>query len=179
MFTHLLRFDEDMIQWAQWMVRQIELYTSMSRKLVVKISFGFTTSTLCILFVVAGLAKFSDMALIFVFFYFLLCCLWLREQFYEFKKNTPQGQLPASISLRRISRFYCWWVALLWAHVEIVALAELSLSFAQLLFFVCITSQLYMLLLQEYLLCTTSLPPGEKEKRKQERATRNVAPNAG
>jgi hypothetical protein len=169
--------DHKLIGTAQWAVRQIELFTSHTRQdalvfvlmLFRYIIAGESVWTFLSFLSEDGLAG-TVMAVVSVCVPFAIIYQILAMKIEE--KEKP-GVLPACIVERAGLRkgFFC----LLTVHSVVIAVLNLLgegvgnlISFLPVLF--------YCPMALEYLMCTTSLPPGEKDRKKQEREARNMAP---
>lgn len=180
--------DSKLINFFQWMIRQFELYTQIQRKNIV----NFAITIVKLLF-----AMFVLLSLFFIFFqknffdsviYLALTLMVISVYYPSFKKtlalsnrNYPPGILPEEIVSRRADRISgcilavplnCIPLSLLMAiserssEVDVVELGQWT-AFG--LLYNCV-------LLVEYLLCTTSLPPGEKQRKEEEREMKYLTP---
>ena len=87
------------------------------------------------------------------------------------QKEMP-GVLPKEIVTRITIRKIFWLLVLSWLIYNRFVEFSLFTEFAGL-------STPFFTLFVEYMLCTTSLPPGEKERQKQEKEMKNLAPAQG
>jgi hypothetical protein len=133
---------------AQYVVRQLELYTEVKRdRLFTKL---------------IKVSKFAERLSIFFFFdSFITNDI---ELIHTEKKNDIT--LPKEIITRRKERGDRL------IQFTIFLLLFLATSYVWILGTLCYA----ILLILEYLLCTTSLPPGEKEARKKAKETRSLTP---
>jgi hypothetical protein len=174
----LTKLDENLIGFSQWAIRQVELFTTITRKNIIN-------STLILLFLVQTylfvfhLIRFNLLVLVIVVGPFtkeaisLLIASWITER---------PGTLPRAINERRQTRLVilCLGIGLL-AAVFVPVLLLLSRTnegFFQPVtaLILCHMMPIILAAVAEYLLCTSSLPPGEKVKRLAERELRNAVP---
>lgn len=179
--------DNKLIALAQWVERQFELLTPVSRKDLISVAINMFCTCVVIHLLFQLVVNYQRPA------YLLLVGIvaWYlydkqAELRKESKKEEKQGVLPAAINERRFPR-------LLWLYAAVInflfsipkAFFLLTIDFeddlVSLLSWVYLMSFIVVpiaLSLAEYLLCTTSLPPGEKERKKQEKEMRKAVPTA-
>lgn len=167
--------DSHLINFFQWIVRQLELFTLITRKEVININLllikwlNIIWATLLVVFSLI----FPEFNLLF----FVLVCFpfhFIYSLIKETHEKQVQGNFLPKETLSRIGTrrfglfvlvFFSAWSA--WHNWSI----EVNVMVAP---FVC--AFYFFLLCVEYLLCTKSLPPGEKEKKKVEREMKNTKP---
>lgn len=177
------KIDNTLIVWAQWTVRQFELYTPIERKHLI----GFFISVLrCTLIVWAVISVIMAVLIISpdIFIVGAVGIFTNYGYFLSYKKlankEPSKDVLPEEIISRYIFRMaYC-----------LISISSLLLL--PLMYLLCISPQgdillftmfvmvffanfcFYFFNFLEYLFCTISLPPGEKQKRREEKETRNM-----
>ncbi len=167
--------DNRLINLAQWIVRQIELFTSYTRNEIGKVLLLIEKYYLVPAFIFTLL--FSEN--FFGFFVLLIITLankiMVKDQRKAFnaQKEKLNSVLPKEIHERIFERAFSlllssvFFFMLLWSIASTKRFDLLStmmyFSYFGLLFF-------------EYFLCTTSLPPGEKKKEKVEREAKKMSP---
>ncbi len=168
--------DNKLIKGAQWMVRQFELYTSLTRRDLYYFFqvYGSTMTGFTVL--LAGTTN--------VFLLMGIYCSWLVSIKNENRRQTSSDILSSAILTRRFLRvvsfeatifLFLIVTALLQCDPEMVA--EMSWFRIGYGYWVLLSPMISITTL-EYLLCTTSLPPGEKERRRQEKEMQNAFPAA-
>ncbi len=190
----LQKIDSSLIDTVQWVVRQVELFTPVTRK---ALAIYTSKAILCSVIIFATALSFSTLITssigsytYFMFFNVILCfCNWKELHPFLIKKQ-EQGILPQEIKTRERVRLYLLQVHLFFVPViiflSITTSKETVLSVfpdlasknspidavvnIALLMFIALIS------IAEYILCTISLPPGEKERRALEKETRNLIP---
>jgi hypothetical protein len=172
--------DSRVIGGLQWFVRQLELYTFLTRRMVLMalllVVMGLVVTRTCVGIQLTGLMDPLGSWIAFGFFatlpYFL--------SVYDLAKGkSVYGFLPKEIVTRCFHRgmsaglvFGTLLFYLGWRGFEIRDQTDfLSYFCVKIIFWESIVFWLV-----EYFLCTTSLPPGEKEKKKQERGMGNTSP---
>lgn len=171
MFKVLDQIDTAFIFCAQWVIRQIELFTSYTRNDIGDIMLRIEKYYLIPAFAVVLLFKIDE---IFVFPFLFLSIkfakpnLSILKKRFEAQKKIQNETLPKEINECKPQRllgiianiFFCF-----------VTFKGVQSVVCQLMFLYFISFNLF-----EYFLCTTSLPPGEKRKREQEKETKNMLP---
>jgi hypothetical protein len=172
--------DSRVIGGLQWFVRQLELYTFLTRRMVLMalllVVMGLVVTRTCVGIQLTGLMDPLGSWITFGFFATLPHFL---SVYGLAKGKSVYGFLPKEIVTRYFSRamsaglmvgtllFYLgWW------RFEIRDQADFLMYFCVKIIF----WESIIFWLVEYFLCTTSLPPGEKEKKKQERGMGNTSP---
>ena len=184
----LSTIDAKTISFFQWIVRQFELYTEIKREGILKLHLSILKYLLTILILLASinavLAKAEWGGYVF-FFLLTLPAIFISfiPIYFELqklsKKKSPKQTLPKEIT----SRSFCrkGFFLLLSIHFPVAFFLMPSDFFSKItepinfVLFVlwCTVCSLYIL---ENLLCTTSPPPGEKEKRKLEKEMKSMVP---
>lgn len=189
--------DNFLISRMQWVVRQIELFSSIERRtvgytlLACNLLFGFpvlmTVST-CFFKIIFGPNKFwfdaPVQAWILIIFAVLL---FVHVETYLvatklLEKKTDFTSLPAEIitridvreSLFHLMAAYLFLFVMLGTIIAIFAKDTSPLAYAVLLLIM--EGGLLIRITLEYLFCTTSLPPGEKERKIREREMKHLTP---
>lgn len=191
------KIDNSLIVSAQWIVRQFELYSSATRKSVGdKLIKTLTTLTLLGLatgatFAFIGFTKNHDpleylyyFGISFAFFIgFFAQVILLRDGKRILNKEQKDSLLPEEIVTREYKRkmslyenLFLFPLFLITLFIQIIysndTLEIIKNSSVSGLFFATVFNELAL----EYLFCTTSLPPGEKKRREQEKETRHMNP---
>lgn len=176
------------IKWFQYGVRQIELYTPIERKNLIAFFFVAMRNLLFAIYPTTALLFFLDiyMAISMVFSIFGLTFIFL-----EIKKAMIHQEksdfLPKEIIFRKKERFtvvlynlvifFNVVPILLYVAVpffnQVINNATIVMCFFGLFLISCFALTVFC---SEYLLCTTPLPPGEKQKKLEEKETRNMVP---
>ncbi len=174
--------DNGIIRVFQWVIQQIELYSPFTRKTL----FTLVFLTILMFNVLRVYVATNLMGLIpqmggVVVFGFLIMSPHIINLYFLSKKPQRQDALPVEIETRRSLRMggfislglgtvlYSYWLYTIIRDRE---------DFLMALFARTLYCEVWLVLLIEYLLCTMSLPPGEKERLKQERLSKNAAVNA-
>ena len=172
--------DNACINLAQWLVRQVELFTPFTRKAL---------STYFILFawvsLIASMGTYILLALKYpgVAVCFLAASLILRKFLWTVTMRVLIQQswglvtesLPKEIYSRTRARGYCWYglffIGPLGAMICVFffQIPGLALPIQLIISFLSLSR-----LVPEYFLCTKSLPPGERAKSRQERELRGM-----
>lgn len=197
----LEKIDSSFIHITQWAVRQIEIFTSISRRDITEF---ITKLLLCLLIIPLGMLVVGTILTlsntshirIWEMLSALNCIMffniWRDMKHLLKKENSNQSALPKEIHTRKKLR-----KILLFSVLVIVAvpmLIDLALTIYKVSgitstlpepnethwliqrTYIFIDFFIGIYLVAEYLLCTTSLPPGEKEKRRYEKETRGMVP---
>ena len=177
MFSYI---DNKLINCFQWFVRQVELFTILTRKEMFAFLFLLYRYVLVGIFSSALLLCMLEDSLqdlpISIFGLFVAVRMYhlTKEGVRMFEQQQQAGVLPISILLRKCIRTLLWMVgSLLSFLVFSVSLREVDSDLGILLYFF-LGVWIVIKIVIEYLLCTTSLPPGGKEKREQEKEMRNA-----
>ncbi len=170
--------DTGLINMTQWSVRQFELYTKITRKDLTNFCLSLIRVGLLVFFLV-GTTRFileSNFISAIINLVFMTTCT-LNLMIWEMisKRNQPLGILPAEIKNRKEPRI----ILILVSFLCILSLpffiflgSKNETNLIELIFlfnFLCFSMLIFLSVLIEYLLCTTSLPPHEKEKKVQEK----------
>lgn len=170
----------------QWAVRQMELYTPITRKSIIRFNLGalefFLFSwALVVIFIYSTLGIPLFLCMLYVLFFVSVV---IRRA--ELKRlgsgSCCSGAKPQEIITRfkhrisaLVSNIFCAVVLLL--VLPVFLLWRINLMWVILFehcFGICWIA--CAVLSHEYLLCTTTLPPGEKERRKAEKEMRMLSP---
>ena len=171
------KIDNFLIILTQWCVRQIELYTSLNRKTILLWIVNITKITVSVLVIVfILLLTFSPAVSIIGLSSCYMIFKYMEMTLVNAKKQNTSDALPVEIINNKNLRI---------SLLLIIPFAEL-LSFGLFLnnkdplmvtFPLVVESKIfYVFLCIEYLLCTTSLPPGEKERRRIEKEISSLVP---
>lgn len=203
----LQKIDSSLIRIAQWTVRQIELYTPLTKKDIesFSISLYFWTTVIYAALLAASITVSLSLGVPLGILKIVLA-LTLPGLFYawnDYKKisnrsKTTHGMLPEMIISRKKDRTFLLMVypvtfmilGTVFAIVFAIAYTTGGTGFVSLLLGnsalsdnMIIDAALYFanmvfvaIVIIEYLFCTASLPPEEKEKRQLEKETRNMIP---
>jgi hypothetical protein len=185
------KIDNYLIAIAQWIVRQLELFTQLSREDVLILSgkvnlvlMGFNTILISLTCIDRWTGGAHQPISFFVLFSTLITSQTLSHLclLEELTKSEHPESLPVAILTRYIVRI-CFLViscTIFCLSCVIIATTTPDTSTNQetdrlwFLPFVLSSLSVILITLLEYLFCTTSLPPGEKERKKRERETRNM-----
>jgi hypothetical protein len=190
------KLDSWLITFFQWIVRQVELFTNISRKdllyNVMLIAKWVTLVNVCFslwfTFSVGRTPLFSARGLIVAVIDYLTEIVWVLALifwfiFCEYKRrkqvSNPQI-LPEEILSMKSARWSILFISFFWTFCVLLMvltptipdpihdfrIIETWLGCGYFFFINCFA----------YLLCTTSLPPGEKEKQKMKREMKNISP---
>lgn len=182
-----LQIDSKIITLVQWLVRQCELYTSVLRKKIIELT--LSSVMMSIIMIISSLLLVilfaDDKVDILVSVFLIGWNIFLFTDLYRnmlglTKKNTPANSLPQEIITRMLPRLILLTglltlfllVIILEIYLPIKSNAHLFFRFYE----YALCSVLSFSLFFEYLLCTTSLPPGEKQRREEEKEMRNMIP---
>ncbi len=172
------KIDMFLITWTQWFVRQAELYTPIERKNFLSIFINLlkwvivTWGIVSMLVAITSFPSFISFPLLFISE--AGCLLFLKDFFCYVnlsKKITTTGKLPTEIASRYTIR-HTYFLFVLFGPITIWCLHLMTTSrYTDLVIisiyiigtFCLVCFHIYLCI--EYLLCTTSLPPGEKERR--------------
>lgn len=181
----LSNFDPILINGVQWLLRQIELFTNITRKMIMMTT--LTAYKISLLFFIASFFSYIIFFLekdVLLSYLLSLNILAFTITYFDMKKivlrKQKEGVIPVEIVSRKITRIgylllyiHCIFCSIVLSYVtsltERSATITHSSSFVLLLI---LTMSIQIAL--EYLACTVSLPPGEKERRKVEKETRNM-----
>ena len=180
-----------MVRVAGWCVRQLELFTSLSHReigetvlsvlrfffwcSIVTTGISIVSMNVVIMLTLGGISYAQHVTL-----------HHLRE---FLRKHEEKLQLPKEIKTRALPRFLALVLTFAWTLAIVLTLFDketqnlfinndplVSLFLAM---FICvITCSPITIVISEYYMCTFPLPPGEKERRKQEKETRNMSPSS-
>lgn len=178
-----LRLDTYLITKMQWIVRQCELFTPYSRTMLGEFLLKLFKYT-CIFWVMA--VPFMAAVRVITLFFFLSATtsmvplyMILKKTFHEQSKRVS-GMLPQEITTRYLARMLAIitsafitaiyaWILLLPGVAHPLLLLSIGLHIFVIIIITCF----------EYFLCTTSLPPGEKEKHKVKQEMKHAVPVVG
>ena len=183
--------DNYLIHLAQWVVRQLELYTSITRRHL--LYFFIVPNALCCLvdiaFIFNCLSLFlepnntsnkgflSVVALLFIMLLFMHTSTIISAIKIE-KNPIGNSMLPKEIINNYWKReLYLLDLFVFFLSLFMLTQAEVTID-VQIMFYFCylVIACLAFPLILEYFLCTTSLPPGEKEKRKIKKEMEKMMP---
>lgn len=176
--------DIRLINCFQWALRQCELFTNLDRKKLLNISMSVYKIALTILSLITVSRFMFRVNVVGVFtniVFLLLSILIYLNWLILIGKRTKSEALPEEIATRKKHRllilightplaFVFLSSALVLTLSQTGDIAEELMTFDHLFFSIL----LFLHFPTEYLLCTTSLPPGEKERRKAEKEQRNM-----
>lgn len=170
-------FDNTLIAGTQYIVSRLELYTILTKKIVTSmfiegVRWFSVSSVLFFVFLVTAF-DYSFINIINMTIASLFTFL-ISGQMHEIldEKEIP-GILPKVISKRRWIRVM-WFIIFCLQSSYLFLIFSLKSTIAKDIDTILMNLQMLSLLFAEYLLCTTSLPPGEKEKNKQEKEMRTL-----
>lgn len=178
------KIDNFLIMWAQWFVRQIELYTNRTKKcsIVLFLNFNsiftFVLILLCVLYF-----NFDEKSILIKLLSIGFCFMIniynrsLKEKVGILSDSNSTNSLPEEIVTRFFLRILLLLVCCLTMFQYFLAYTNLTgINIYDRIIIVSATSQVYIVVLVEYLLCTTSLPPGEKERKQIEKEMSSLVP---
>lgn len=183
MFSTIDSIDNFCINLAQWIVRQVELYTSIERKgllnyclfLLKGFIVGLVLSIILNLLVSPHLALIlaSLVVPIFIFDYIIFKIL-IKDQ-----ERSNWASLPHEIITRkaiRLVHLFSFLVATgVLSEIIISLVTDVFLPRYLIIIFICSIFVIEFCL--DLLLCTVSLPPGEKQKKVTEKELRDMEPS--
>lgn len=161
--------DSKLLNISQWVMRQYELSTSSTRGEIIKEFLFLTRSTLLIFVTFVILRWIFYPPLLFFGFLLAYMMFFATKQFervFKSQKIEP-GILPKEIITRVRKRSMLLLVSV--SNVVIFVFSQEKIGW-----FLSLYLSFFLLLCLEYLICTTSLPPGEKERKKQEREIKGM-----
>lgn len=171
------KIDNFLIILTQWCVRQIELYTSLNRKTILLWTVNITrvtTSVLMIVFIL--LLTFSPAVSIIGLSSCYMIFQHMEMTLVHARKQNTSGALPVEIINNKNLRIF---LLLIIPFTELLSFGlflnnkdPLMVTFP----LIVISKIFYVFLYIEYLLCTTSLPPGEKERKQIEKEMSSLVP---
>ena len=191
--------DNYLIHLAQWVVRQLELYTSITRRHL--LYFFIVPNALCCLvdiaFIFNCLSLFLEpnntsnkdfLSVVTLLFILLIALLFILLLFMHTstiisaikiaKNPIGNSMLPKEIINNYWKReLYLLDLFVFFLSLFMLTQAEVTID-VQIIFYFCylVIACLAFPLILEYFLCTTSLPPGEKEKRKIKKEIEKMVP---
>lgn len=182
------KIDNYIIDMFQWVMRQIELFTTLTREDVLNAALSLYKINLLI-FASTSISRFivtHDIVAPIINTTILIPSIALYFYWLILKENKPKpGTLPKEIVTRKTKRsldLLVFIFALITLPTNIIIAFSLAVvGLDDLLRAYNITSFYILIILDsiiEYIFCTTSLPPGEKERRALEKETRNLIPIA-
>lgn len=176
--------DSTIINLAQYFVRQIELFTRFTRKTIGEvIIFFYFPIVFCKILLLAAMMFFPDTfpndTIVKISFFFLIGFDILSMfDIDRSSKKSSNGTLPEEIIKHkpfRLTSLGLMTIGFFWIITSSVLRGEsllyMSVKASLFMFFL-----FGMSIVTEYYMCTTSIPPGEKEKKKQEREMKNLSP---
>lgn len=190
------KFDNSSIKNTQWIVKQFELLTPIDHSRMARILglvhigvfFLLSIILLQIVFVSIKIHGAAFIIIVLLTIYRLMMEIQMGTQKILTRKITRRDKtssLPEEIITRK--RYRCFHVVCLalvmlfsWDIIDglvpIIAKENKSEELFSTLFFILtiIVSNLFLTICIEYFLCTTPLPPNEKEKEKQEKEMRSM-----
>ena len=191
MFTAIFQaIDAKIVTFFQWAVRQAELYTKATKDSIIAFSLISIEYLLVALafFTAVSAVFFSDAAsaltylnlIDFIGFSFIYLDLRKINQ-----KKSNEALISKEVEDRKLERIFTLFVLLVAAPI-IYSLLPYAFSFGllpitgknileEMMSFTTIGILVFYFSF-EYLICTTSLPPGEKEKKKLEKEMKNFVP---
>lgn len=174
--------DSFLITCTQWFVRQLELYTPIERMDLSNFCLLLYKNSLLAMAVLIPLAIFLEHAWHFIYVALIITFSleYHRYRAIILKQKTEDSSLPQEIITRETIRQLLIFSSLLSGIVVLPLLILKVLStgtctISDLL--VAFTWGVFIIKLSlELILCTTSLPPGEKERRTKEKEMRKMQP---
>jgi hypothetical protein len=182
--------DARLIDATQWCVRQLELLTSITREdilsFMLKIQKWFVLGwyTFCSVFSYMTTEVSSSLQEVSVFFNFVYVAILFATYKIDFARVTDQnigtnGVKPKEIVTLFSHRRFAICVTIFLTVIFTIPYERGAFTESLLLStFTALTSICYSKVILYYILCTTSLPPGEKQRRKQEKEMQNMVPAA-
>lgn len=198
----LEKIDSSLIHAAQWVIRQIELYSPITKKHIedfiincyfwLILTFSVTIVSAIIVDVIEAKQVFTFGVLLLGLAPLYFSTLKIYKGLLK-KVKKESTALPAAIYERKSVRIiillslplafliiFAMVIIAIWLNSsEVLTTFFGNIEERNVLFSVCNTL-IWLILptefLIEYLFCTTSLPPGEKDRKKTERETRNMIP---
>lgn len=169
MFSLFEDFDGWLIACFQYLVRQVELLTPLTRDSLFRVlmTLAFAGITSFGFFVMVKLAFFWSFTVLFL--------LWIGVHYFPVWKTSLRSShlYPREVYIRISIRFQYICSFILFALLLALVPPEDGFIPLEMMLF-CGTYALFYCV--EYLLCTTSLPPGEKAKWKCGKELRNAVP---
>lgn len=180
-----------MVRVAGWCVRQLELFTSLSHREIGETVLSVLRFFFWCSMVIVGISIISMSIVIMLAFggipYAQHVTLRYLKEF--LRKHEEKLQLPKEIKTRALPRIltlvftFTWTLALVLTlfdkEIQNIFINNDPLVSLFLVMFICvITCSPITIVISEYYMCTFPLPPGEKERRKQEKEARNMSPSS-
>jgi len=176
MFNYFVRFDSRVISVSQYSVRQVELYTPMTKFSVQLISirvFEFASAVTSLLFVLSSPIQYPLTYLSIGVAIFLLTSLTARSYKDIIKQNKAlTDSPPGEIVARRLCRAMGFLIFIFAISIISIFSESIVVDKSNWLWLIRNCSMACLLLLMlvcEYLLCTTSIDPNQKKPEKQKR----------
>lgn len=176
--------DNKLINLAQWIVRQIELFTNMTRddfcKRLLRVNRSIHIAGVALVLILPMIENIVLSIMLLICFTLVSPYTVLKREVHRELLRTQQKTdvLPNEIYIRKEER----------RRVFILVVSEILLFFlvvlpknrelSPILVFCIIMILDFLTLSFEYLLCTTSLPPGEKERRMVKKEGGRMIPQA-
>lgn len=179
--------DNKLIGFFQWVVRQCELYTSIQRKTIINLDIKLleVSIMLSIVSLLIGTALEKNLIDTLLTLFITGCNTCMFFALHQFtlvmnKRNRSKNSLPQEI-ISRINHRLVLLVGILILFLMAFYLDVYSpITDTSHLYFRFFSHSLcfifFVYLIFEYLLCTTSLPPGEMQKKQEEREMRYMTP---
>lgn len=169
------KIDIFLILRAQWCVRQIELYTNKTRQDIFSLLFGMTrwsiTATVICCLIALKDHIWSPILILPMYFF-------IAKDTKEYKeiinKSDSIDTLPVEILTRISHRRIILLVGLFFSCI--ISIHKFNSAFEMVIMYLQWISLFMIPICIEYLLCTTSLPPGEKERKKIEKEMSSLVP---
>jgi hypothetical protein len=172
--------DASFISVFQWCIRQIELYTSYTRKKVVcnLLIFGALLTLLGMVVSDSILQRSSSLLTWLVLIHLPFLFVLFLDIFYALKKDDHSANaLPLAVYERGGYRIVATVWSLVWLSIVLLGYQGTKDGLYEILDHLCFLTWC-VVWIAEYALCTTSLPPGEKSKHKQQQNSSVAVPDA-
>lgn len=175
--------DNFQITWAQWLIRQLELYTKIERASVFNFFLILSRNFIIGLSLTTVLCSFLNFPVSILILAVLLIIAHFTDYiFFKITSSTQQeNTLPKEIITRKGARLitlicFVFWILFLLPMLFIDILKS-GVLYPNNLLALFVFANLFAKLALELLLCTTSLPPGEKQKKVAEKELREMEPS--
>lgn len=180
MFRTFYKADITLIETAQWAVRQVELHTQVERRDILTFLTLTTKWLLIANFLVNLTLLLLEANLIFPSLINLVQIFFIFGTYREHKNLILCTPKPGIIPIEILNRLLIRVVSILLLPFLVVGWVGLVMVVDTLtpttLILLSNTMVLFIQLIIEYFLCTSSLPPGEKERKRQEKEMSNMSP---
>lgn len=177
-----LKIDEWLIMWADWCVRQCELYSGMTKKSIGDFwLFLLKCSVLCMML---GTVLYLAIEVNGLGYLFVVCFLTQVMNYFTLKKylqisDSVNNARPAAIITRRVGRYILLcvlgYIVPSWTMFIVIQEDFSVISTTNYVIAISNTAILINLVVSavlEYLLCVTPMPPREKQRHAYERERR-------